>query len=683
MAAPLRSDLLSLTPEALAQLANMGLLKRAQRELAAGYTPELDVQEDGTLIARFPDQVRTEFPPSAGLKEASCSCGAALCRHRIATILHYASAASTESDLPQLASFADLSETELRRQTTASFWPAVERELRQGIRIEVERSLSTEQQKPIYTARLPHATARYYAGADLGFARCDCQAQQRCEHIALGALALQRAPQLGEARLAIELGEPRADERKLDFALAPFIDLIAALLRDGLAHGAAESPRMAQALSSALRLSREQGCTWLSLSLESLEQWLELYLQRSARFAYLDGLRLLREISLRLAVVESGGADLSPRSVLGMGEAMETALDRLSLISLGLRVLGDGKERRATLAVVDCDTQTLLCLQKEWQYENNAGSSELARLDQQRVAGTLRFARLAQGSLVTTTARRRANGELRLGQSHAGKASVSAHNGDWSALRPPLLIEDQQRYLRQQAHAAPRELQARSALPGFHVLRVSQVVSLGYDPAAQRLHALLADASGAGWWLLRDHASATPGALDAIARVLLDAPDSPQPLYVAGVIRRGNEGLSIEPWALSLGRLVVPDASTADGSLSAVTLANAPHAAADPQQHCLAAVDEALCELLRDGLRRPRTTLNRLKELRRRAVEIGLRGEPERGLEAILERLLAELQGDATTGYESTVSALRELLNWLALAYHAAPTLDLESSEGL
>ena len=680
MVGAVRSDLLSLGPEALAQLANMGLLKRAQRELAAGYAPDIDVKEDGRLVACFPDQVRTEFPPGAGLKEASCSCGAALCRHRIATILHYTQSCADHRGVETTPSFADLDQEKVRSQTTASLWSAVERELRRGIRIEVECSLSADQGKTIYTARLPSATARYYAAADLSFARCDCQAQQRCEHIALGALALRAAPTLADARIAIELGEPPTGERRPALPVAPFLDLMAIVLRDGLANGAADNPLTAQALSTALRLSREHNCTWLSLCLEAIEQWLELYQQRSARFAYLDGLRLLRELSLRLSIAESGGAELSSRSVMGLGEAMETALDRLSLVSLGLRVVGDGKQRSASLALVDRDTQTLLSLRKDWQREADEGASELAKLDQQRVAGSLRFARLAKGSLVTTTAHRRANGELRLGQSHAGKASIAAHNGDWSALRPPLLIETQSDYLRQQVHAAPIELQARSALPGFHVLRVSEVLSLGYDPANQRLHALLADESGAGWWLLRDYASASPGALDAIARVLLDAGRGEQSLFVAGVVRRGNEGLWIEPWALSLGRLVVPDASSADGSLSELRLANAPHSATNPQGQWLAAAEEALCKLLRDGLRRPGSARAGLQALRIRAIELGLRGEPDRGPVSILDRLLAHLRDADSEGEQPAIAALRELFHWLALAQHAAPALEIETA---
>ena len=91
-----RDDLARLTPEALAQLANLGLVKRAQRELAAGYRPDITIDADGRLCAQFPDQVTTEFAPGAGLADARCSCGAALCRHRIAVVLQHADSAAAK-----------------------------------------------------------------------------------------------------------------------------------------------------------------------------------------------------------------------------------------------------------------------------------------------------------------------------------------------------------------------------------------------------------------------------------------------------------------------------------------------------------------------------------------------------------------------------------------------------------
>ena len=79
--------LLRLTVEALTQLTNVGLVKRAQREVEAGTLPTITRADDGSLQAEFTDSVRTVFAPGAGVADARCSCGAALCRHRLIVVL--------------------------------------------------------------------------------------------------------------------------------------------------------------------------------------------------------------------------------------------------------------------------------------------------------------------------------------------------------------------------------------------------------------------------------------------------------------------------------------------------------------------------------------------------------------------------------------------------------------------
>ncbi|MFI0445702.1 hypothetical protein [Actinomadura sp. 6N118] len=85
-----RSDLLALTPESLAALANRGLVKRATKDVDSGGGPDLVVEADGTVRGRLPDGTETVLPAGAGLEAASCTCAATgTCRHRIAVILTY------------------------------------------------------------------------------------------------------------------------------------------------------------------------------------------------------------------------------------------------------------------------------------------------------------------------------------------------------------------------------------------------------------------------------------------------------------------------------------------------------------------------------------------------------------------------------------------------------------------
>ena len=80
--APVREDLLHLTPEALTHAANAGLVKRAMRELTGGDRPELDVDAQGLLQASF----RTA-PSAAGHAPSRCPmCAAAVARRASAGI---------------------------------------------------------------------------------------------------------------------------------------------------------------------------------------------------------------------------------------------------------------------------------------------------------------------------------------------------------------------------------------------------------------------------------------------------------------------------------------------------------------------------------------------------------------------------------------------------------------------
>src|SRR5215469_10643884 len=88
-----RTDLLGLSPEGLAALANVGLVKRAERELAAGKGPSLVELDGGTVVGTFPDGIVTRLEKGRRLADCPCSCAASgVCRHRVAVVLAYRAA---------------------------------------------------------------------------------------------------------------------------------------------------------------------------------------------------------------------------------------------------------------------------------------------------------------------------------------------------------------------------------------------------------------------------------------------------------------------------------------------------------------------------------------------------------------------------------------------------------------
>ena len=83
-----RPDLAALTDDALALVANRGLVKRAAR-MFAEETPELLVTSERILV-RYGDGVETSLPAGVPFSEASCTCGASsVCRHRVGLVLAY------------------------------------------------------------------------------------------------------------------------------------------------------------------------------------------------------------------------------------------------------------------------------------------------------------------------------------------------------------------------------------------------------------------------------------------------------------------------------------------------------------------------------------------------------------------------------------------------------------------
>ncbi len=699
----MREDLLRLTPEALAQLTNMGLLKRAQRDLDEGIVPTITVDER-TLSAMFPDGTRCLFAPSAGLKESSCSCNAPMCRHRIAAVLHYRNSSSQSASpskalpAPKLPTFVDLTDDLLAKVLAPSVWKQVQTELQKPVLINID--VQNQSGSTVYTARLSQASVRFYAGADLAIARCDCVQQQRCVHMGLGAMAIRAVLASGQISeqmnsATVEIGAAhaisnaqQAELRVLDTSLHT---LQRALFEHGLAFDAAN--HCAQALSSCHQSAKKVGATWISMALDDLEACLANYQSRSAAFSFHDALALTRELAMRARALrprnegEPAALALSMQAVLGMSEAMESPLDRLSLVSLGLRVQNDGSERTAMLAVVDTDTQTLMVLQKSWQRSGESEMSELALTENQRI-GTLRMSSLAKGSLITTTAKRRANGELKLGQSFSGKAAVTPHSGDFSTLRTPLLINNQQDYLRQRQLALPPELGARILLRNFHVLAVSQVNSVFFDAANQCLCARVQDQSEATWLIKREYNAAAPGALDALAKALLDATaDSAiQIRYICGPVRIEHGECVVEPWALCLidpaaadlgkatGTFLVPDLAAKSKALGQALLGQI-QSALDPIAIALVALNECLIALLRDGALSSNTTRAGCVACSLQLRQVGLLLGS-----SLLDRLIAVLANQAAIEKVELMAALFDLQVYAGLAEHGLSNLEFDDS---
>lgn len=608
----IRSDLLHLSPEALSQLANAGVVKRALRELAGGYRPNWNLAEDGTLAANFTDGINTTWPVNTPIHLAQCSCGAtSVCRHRVILALAYRESISSslvsgnsEANPSPAASPGNASDQALVQVIPAALLAKAAQVRDAGVSIDIYRRSNGE---PCDTARLPSATVRYWAGSAIEAARCDCISGAACEHVALGVWAFRQAD-ADDARQNQESvdgaqknsGPPTARVRlgsegtRLDLERTPWLALTEALIRHGVTAGIAP---IAQPLSQAMHVATAMNAHWLQHLLRDLENWCSGYFARSALYESQNGLALIIELALRLrAGVLPGNA----HTVLGIGQDNDTELDRLRLVCLGARTTRDGAARRTRMVMADIDTGTALVLDKEWSVPNADMAKESALRTSVRLAPGVRLDAIAQGQLLARQAHRLADGSLRLARTRSSQNSVLPQVPDWSQIGPPLRYESARVLAAQHRTQPTAQLLPRHAARRFVVVTPQRVESVAYDPNAQALVAVLRDSEDAAILICRKHESHTREALDSLAAAFLDEHGPVR--HVAGVLHWNNGLPVLDPWAVACDSIVVPDFAAQVGALVKVPLGVVPDVAHDSVSLVLSHVRELLAALLHHGI---------------------------------------------------------------------------------
>ncbi|MCA9790204.1 MAG: SWIM zinc finger family protein [Candidatus Eremiobacteraeota bacterium] len=561
----MRSDLLALSPDKLAALANRGLVKRAQK-MVAEAPPRLELLEDGTLLARD-GEVETRLPAGVPLTETTCSCQARMCRHRLAAVLAYA--AQGQSRALRVWSPGEFSDDALERLMGSRAFARARAEARRGLVGEIGS-------EEVPTVRLATTTIRFLVEGHLEHARCDCQQRTACPHLALAVWLWQAAEgKPGKISLGAETIQAEGWE--------PALEAVHQLLSEGVAQA---GPGLLASLERQASGLERLGWVWPSDLMRDLAESLQAYQARSAAYSA-DGLRLLlTEVEAR-ARASQGESACPARVVLGLEQAGETSLDHLDLVGLGARLRPAGQGVLAEVYLADPASATVLVLRKELQ--GNTGP-EVAN---QRMAPEARLAAVAAGRLVTGQARRRPNRQLLLGRSRLGKTTVTPQAGQWQVLPPPLLVDDYSLFLDELKSQPPALIRARLLAEGVRVVRVAQVGSVGYSRATQTLTAELLDGGGRVLLLRREHRAVAPGALDALAAALEQGPG-----YVSGRVDYQG-GLHLDPLAVVTDRVVVPDL-TEEGPGPLAGWAGAPP---DPLEAVLEACQQLLTEAGQRGLR--------------------------------------------------------------------------------
>ncbi|MRG93906.1 hypothetical protein [Polyangium spumosum] len=555
----MRADLAAMTPEALAALANVGLVKRAQREIEGGQGPVVHEEEGGVVVATFPDGISTRLLPGHALKDTPCGCGAkSVCRHRVAAVLVYAAGAGSETRPPwQIGS----EELLVWLGERASLVDAAEAA---GVDVELGTS------PPI--ARFSGCAVRFLAGADLGHARCDC-ASTRCVHVPLAVRAFWRLSAEARSRGG---GQVRLGPPPRPTIPASVLDGVEGLLGKTLARGLADARGLAQAREEVRARLKEY--PWLDGLFEDIEAQRVAWESRSALHDAGEVRRLLAEGWARARAARSGG---DPAALLGLGEPLEVPLERARLISLGARLSAAGTAR--SLEVLFWDGASVV----SWSISIPDKVDPSTMIS---VAGTP-LGVMAGGQILSRHLVRLARRtiEVRRGRD----TTVVPQRGDWGDIPAPFGFSGPAALFTDEASRPPSFLRPRARTAALRVVATNGgVQGLSWSPGRQTLSGWIEE-GGAELRLERAHEWFAPGAIAALAEAL------PAARYVSGWLRESRGGRVLEPIAVVTDRVVVPDLSPA-APIPALPVA-APEAR-DLLGAALGRLESALDALAQDGV---------------------------------------------------------------------------------
>lgn len=587
-----RADLLALTPDTLASLANRGLVKRAAKELDAGAAPELTTEPDTTVRALFGDSTLAVLPPGSGLDNGTCSCAApGVCRHLIALVLAYQRRAGDSSgDAPAPApdwSPGSIEDDVLATAMGARPVAAARRAFHQGYGAVVHRATAG---RPEPWVELPACTVRFPVPGEIGYATTDATAALRGEVVTLAVWAFRAADAAGtrELSVTVRVGGRASDGSSGGTGAGTGLDEAAALADALLLEGVAQAgPVLGGALKRAGEALTAESLHWPAGALAELTGQLTAYADRGSAYRPELVAALLTEVHARRLAAAVPGA-------LGTREPGDTPLRRVRLTSLGCRIRGTAGSPVAEVYFAHPGAGTVLVLRKSW---TAVEGQELTghQLAGRRLLSTT-LGSLATGSLVSESVRRTAGRALTISRGRLGTTSITPVGAAWTELPSPLLISDLSALTAAWEGRPPRLVRPRVEAESVGVVALSEVGEVGYDAGEQRLEVMVRDASGTPAVLASEYRPQCPGALDALADALARGIT-----HVSGAVVRAGGAIRIDPIAvLGADGVTVPDLAPGDGTTA---LAAAVRRTPEPLTAALDEATSALAALAHSGLR--------------------------------------------------------------------------------
>ena len=557
-----RADLLALTEAGLTQMANAGLLKRALRDLDAGQAPELTETADGVIEARFADGAVTRLAAGRTPSEASCSCpSSGMCRHRVTLVLAYqrreaGGAANARAGRlgPRRSRRRELRGVSFGRDALGAGAPAGRFADRSpGARPDARRSpadgdgaLSGAQRHRLCSLRLrTDDRVRPYRPCAAGVSRGGGESQTT-----LGLKALSSAP---------------------DDLIAAIDAVLSRLLAEGAIAGAAAHAR---GLDHARRIASAQGATWLVLALEALAGQIEAYEFRNAHYAEETVLSLAAELFARTRASDGAAA-------LGVGEAMETRMAKTRLMSLGARTMTNGSELTVSALLADTDTGAPMLLEKRFPLDAGAKREAPEKIGGRFFAPGLPIRGVARGQILTSVARRRADGVVTFGAGGAGKTTLMP-GASLPKLPAPLWVDSLEALRAEFERRPPFLIRPRNRVQDMHVFDIERVEGQAWAPGAQTWQAAVTLADDGGTlYLERRYDAAAPWALETLFAAAAGRRGPVKRL--TGTVRADAGEIICEPWSLTADELIVPDLDSLADRAEPVVIESRPESASAPE----------------------------------------------------------------------------------------------------
>jgi len=647
-----RDDLLALQTPALAALTNMGLVKRAQKELDQGKVPAIDVGADGTVTATFDDGAVTRLIPGKGVRDAPCSCGASGgCRHRVGAVLAYqrhatGGASTTSAPADATTATPTTATTPAPTATTAAppkpAWSpgdvddaalvtllgegTVERARklrRAGYIAEVRPGRFVGDDLPV--VHLQTSSVRFLVPGDVGYARCDCTQKTGCLHVALAvwAFRVKDARDREAAVLTVEVNDGEASPKKAPLAIEASLDVMRLVVDEGVA-------RLPPAAASRLALAKDAlsraNLTWVLLAVEELETLIEQYRRRSALYRP-ERLRLVLVELLARARAGQGGGVLPARAILGADEALSTKLDQARLIGLGATVTEDGDDRCVEILFADPSGQGLLVHERIYRRADAVADEDGPALAARTAVGGSALAVLASGQVVSNAVTRQANRTITFSTGGLQKTSVT--RGGFAIDRLPVdrVIRSVATFMAARRQQAPGVLRPRLVADDVQVIVIASVDAVVWDPAAQAVIVHARDAEGGTIIVERAHRAIAPGGTQATALAFAEGA-LVKPGAVVGHVGLVGDTLVVQALAVYTDRLIVLDLeapSEAAAKAQAALPIGARPEASTPLMVLVDDVTALLDEVVVNGVRAlSPSSLERGQRLVRRLRDAGL-----------------------------------------------------------